>query len=145
MSCHAFNPVLLYVVVRGVSMASHSWPELQKGYYERSLGWEEIQSIISFGRSLSILIAYEWKDWHPVEENNRRTHKRLDGIADPARVFSIFLSKIMAAISLILMAAEGWGEKEICTKGARGRRSEISREGEPLSRFLPPLSTLTPN
>ena len=58
------------------------------------------------------------KDWHPVEENNRRTHKRLDGIADPARVFSIFLSKIMAAISLILMAAEGWGEKEICTKGA---------------------------
>ena len=39
------------------------------------------------------------------------------------RVLSIFLTKIMInkikiIPSLILMAAEGWSEKEICTKGA---------------------------
>ena len=35
------------------------------------------------------------------------------------RELSIFLMKIMAAI-LILMTAQGWGEKEICTQGAFG-------------------------
>ena len=33
------------------------------------------------------------------------------------RVLGIFLTKILAP-PLILMAAERWGEKEICTKGA---------------------------
>ena len=30
------------------------------------------------------------------------------------------------ASSLILMAVEGWGEKEICTKGAVGGRVKIT-------------------
>ena len=46
------------------------------------------------------------------------------------------------------MAAEGWEEREICTKGAvDGQNKERDRGGEEIKPFphpLSPLSTLTP-